>query len=353
MTLFYACLGLIVVLIVTNLLTGVSLHRARRFRAVPLLTPSQDLHRSEGPSGLVFQSEAGSGFGDRVGYYLGACALGRCWGMDIYAQWVNPEAHDMGTAPLELVSYPARLHFDQPIPYREMAYWAAIPNFRELRFNGHRWGPGYDLVPDLQYAMWCCWSRNFREQISRERYLEAWLEEARELRPAFDIHAPGEPFMVLHLRRGDKSHPNVPLVDQETRRVLGECLNHHRTWVICSDCKTTAAEFEAFITSGGAKVLAFPPEPLKTKSMLIEFFWITRASGVVQSVGQAGNYGGFSSFSYLPAAIAEIPLITCIPREKVGDTRFQDYARVNKRRLKNIYYNQEVEAFLRQVGTGR
>ena len=84
--------------------------------------------------------------------------------------------------------------------------------------------------------------------------------------------------------------------------------------------------------------------------MLAEFFWLTHAHGSVQSVGEDGRYGGFSSCSFLPALMAKLPLIACIPREKVGNTRYQNYARANKgKRLKDIFYNSETEPFLARV----
>jgi len=270
----------------------------------------------------------------------------------VYAQWIYPHAHDMGRAPLELVAYPARLHFDEPVPYREMSYLVTLPNFRELRFGSHKWGPGLDLVPELQYAMWCSWSRNFRSQISKEQYLDAWREEARQLRPCFDVHWPREPFLALHLRRGDKSDSDVAVVEDETRRIVTACLETHKTWAIVSDSAESAAAFADFIAGRGGRILPLPETETKVERMLTEFFWITAAGGVLQSVGQRGQYGGFSSFSYLPALMAQIPLISCVPREKMGDTRFQDYARVNAGRLNDIFYNREVDAFLRRMADG-
>ena len=290
-----------------------------------------------------------TGLGDRLCVLIRQLSLARALDCKVVTFWAQPVAHHerakdraVLTDIRKFLSFPNDLALEDDLASVSNSKGYVLPSMTRLRVNGLLWDHGFSLVPEIQHGLF----QSIGLRVDRTDYLQHVEDVCRSIRPRFHIPHPGEPFLALHLRRGGKTDSTVEVLNFETERQIGLALRRfpHVGWIVFSDDDEAAMDYRAFITAAGGRVLPLS-ETLDTA--LAEMFQMSRAAGIIQSSPGSGSYGGWSSFSYVPALIGKVPVLACSPIKVLGPCRYHNYMRANEgRMIEGVYLNSETDAFL-------
>jgi len=296
---------------------------------------------------LKYTYPPASGLGDRFGINICLAALAKSLNCKVVTYWATPQifASDIPSNISKHIIFPREIELKKSLSIVKKAKGFKIPKLTKLKANNARWDHGFDLIPEIQYAL----LQNIGLDVSSSVYLNNVKKACESIRPRFEINYPESNFFALHLRRGDKIDETIHSIDLETKNIIKNILDFNcgTDWIIFSDDAEYLRFFSGFILTNKGNIIDLPKFEFKAMS---EFFIISKSLGVVQSVPGSGTYGGWSSFSSIPAIIGDIPVISCSPIETIGPCRYHNYKRANNdKMINNFYLNSQVTNFLDKI----
>merc|ERR1719293_482050 len=165
---------------------------------------------------------------------------------------------------------------------------------------------GYPCTIDKPFsAIWAPGS------ISKETYMKAYRDVARQVQPKKDLCIPPRrSYLLVHLRRGDVGDPGLSTVMESLIKLKRLDL----PFMVVSNRKNAAIDLEQKLLKEGHRVtnrsclpseLVEHPADFNTAGMLQDFFAMSSAAGIIVSARQNGE----SSISTVASAVGQTPLL--------------------------------------------
>jgi len=282
-------------------------------------------------SQLVVQSNS-QGWGNRIGWWLTAAAVGKAVNKTVATHWPGGSVHGGYDWRIvkRVVGLPSNLLVDvRPAPTKLLH-----------RIPFHPRPYTRDYVPEPAWEMLGLWNeaRVFPRCVGKSTFLHAYRTVQKELRPKLELCLPQPAsYMVIHLRRGDRLARGQPSpgLGQSVLAALRASGNH--TWLVLSDDHKAGTDAEtqlrkhgyalvkprsqrcvrALCAAVGGCTAASSPSPPRhnelpllvlpnTLAMLRDFFAVNLARGVVVSMPHGD---GESSFSTVAALAGDVPML--------------------------------------------
>jgi hypothetical protein len=177
------------------------------------------------------------------------------------------------------------------------------------------------LVPELAFQEWR--AQGMLDSDDFPAYLEAYKKCGRLLAPGPGLaQLPSTPYIVLHVRRHRVWNTSRYMVDIQNvwldtltlKAVEALLQNAAAPLLILSDTAFNAVTWRRAVPRIGATlkksaphVLGFEGGPRRTKNVIYDFFVMSKAAGIIASIP---SRGGWSSFSAIPALVADLPYMT-------------------------------------------
>ena len=282
-------------------------------------------------SQLVVQCNS-QGWGNRIGWWLTAAAVGKAVNKTVVTHWPGGSVHGGYDWRIvnRVVGLPSNLLVDVP----------PAPGRLLHRIPFHPRPYTSDYVPEPAWEMLGLWNeaRVFPRCVGKSAFLRAYRAVQKELRPKLELCLPKPAtYAVIHLRRGDRLARGQPSpgLGQSVLAALRASGNH--TWLVLSDDHKAGADAEtqlrkhglalvkppgqrcvrALCAAVGGCAVASSPSPSRpnelpslvlpnTLAMLRDFFAVNLARGVVVSMPQGD---GESSFSTVAALAGDVPML--------------------------------------------
>ena len=237
---------------------------------------------------VSFPSMADGGLGDRFGQALQLATIAKLRHLRIVIKWnTGGRGREYPANIHEYVRFPPSLRFVDAIP----------PELTPIRNAGPGYREGFDHIPETSHRMLLGASII---DSSMQKYMDAFRSASGHFRFRKLRLLPPQPYVAVHLRRGDRGGgADVPL---DLRRYLTR-----GKYVVVSDSPDARRSLCALVEC------VEMPSVLRHEVALRDFFTLARARYIIQSVKQRGELGGWSSFSYMASAIGQVPLVACVP----------------------------------------
>lgn len=253
----------------------------------------------------LFVRPSNRGLGDRFGQLIQFATIAKVGAVNVVTAWVDDDSKWSRQLPPDInqyVRFPPELRV---VTIRRLVHLRRkYPAFRN---TGYGYREGYDQLPETSYHMLHT-SGIIHPHVSRDSYLKAHTEACAQTRLIVERLRLPMDYYALHLRRGDRTsgHPH------EMRRTIhyihmhGLAFSH--SWVVVSDTHSVIATACKRI-----KCVKHLPVVATREIVLRDFFMLASSRMIVQSVQQAYEDGGWSSFSYMAGSIGDIDLVACVP----------------------------------------
>lgn len=239
---------------------------------------------------MQFPSPADHGLGDRFGQYLQIATIAALRDTHVFTRWQTKRNVRSVTYPTDIqdyVQFPKRLHIVKAID-------RTLP---VLRNTGPGYQEGFDHIPETSYTM----LKGILPNVSLDEYMRAFHDVASQFVFKRCDMLPSQPYEAIHLRRGDRGGTSTFPVS------LRNTIRKGSSFVVLSD--SDAAKEKAC-----QWVRCIPlPNVAEHERALQEFFTLRHARRIIQSVQQGGALGGWSSFSFVPSVMGNIPLVAHVP----------------------------------------
>jgi hypothetical protein len=310
-----------------------------------------------------------SGFGDRLGFYIGLSTLGKILNKKVITSWNKRMDHvgDDSTDLFNLIKFPDNLIFVDVNELEE--YGSKQENYFMYVYNNFNYGDnfikyhGVDQVPELLWKMFSLMKIN----ISKDLFMNTFVETGKQIefiqsdfvkRMLNHNVIKDQKYIVIHARRGDKSE-NCLLIDSETIEKISIISNYLKRnnlieeikVIVCSDYEPTAKMLIKYLQKVNIKVIALPKAKNIYDNLILDMEIIKNSIGIIQSIGDIpGYYAGWSSFSAIPGFIYEIPVYSVYPYNKLGEYRYHLYKKLNDNvDIKNYYYYNMLMEYLDRI----
>lgn len=238
--------------------------------------------------------------GDRLGQLAQLATIGRLLNLTVVTRWDQETRWGR--------EYPENIHqyLRFPDSLRFVRDAAAAPR-TQLRNTGPSFRAGFDFVPEASHY-YLVRDRILPRATPWASYAAAYRDVASQFRATARVHAriPREPFVAVHLRRGDRG--GEPRPPDDLLRHLSPDERH----VVVSDSREARRRLCATI-----RCVPLPPVPRRERA-LRDFIALTRATEIVQS---QPTFPGWSSFSFVAASLSDVPLVTCSHPARLADIR--------------------------------
>ena len=265
-----------------------------------------------------------AGLGDRIGEYIIFSTLGKIYNCNVLVYW-NIKNHNSASRGneypnniLDYIQFPDNLKFVTQKEWRMNKVNVICPN----RFKWNNYYYGDEFVPEIVHK-----KLNLSKYINLDNYIKLYKQTASEISYKKELPTLPNNFTAVHVRRGDKSKEffnNKNPIDFHDKR-LNNVFNklNVNNYILCSeDGNPIKSKLPVSVKLSNDKMI-------KT---LQEFFILSKARIIIQSIPGDNKYGGWTSFSYVASRIGDSVLYNCSP---VG-TRLYYMEGVAGRRLYNI-----------------
>ena len=246
---------------------------------------------------------AHSGLGDRIAQYIIFSTLGKIHNCNVLVFWstVNKNfASRSNKYPNNIqdyISFPKNLKF---VSKKEWKNYKIDNIFGKVKSSDFYHGE--DLVPEIVYK-----KLNLTKHIKLEDYIKLYKETARQISYKKELPKLPNNFVGVHVRRGDKTRESAvkrPIKYHDDR--LNKVFNKLNIddYILCSE--------------GNNPIKGKQPIPIKLSNnkmirTLQEFFILSKARIIIQSIPGDTRYGGWTSFSYVASRIGDSVLYNCSP----------------------------------------
>jgi len=246
---------------------------------------------------------AHSGLGDRIAQYIIFSTLGKIHNCNVLVFWstVNKNfasrSNEYPNNIQDYISFPKNLKF---VSKKEWKNYKIDNIFGKVKSSDFYHGE--DLVPEIVYK-----KLNLTKHIKLEDYIKLYKETARQISYKKELPKLPNNFVGVHVRRGDKTRESAvkrPIKYHDDR--LNKVFNKLNIddYILCSE--------------GNNPIKGKQPIPIKLSNnkmirTLQEFFILSKARIIIQSIPGDTRYGGWTSFSYVASRIGDSVLYNCSP----------------------------------------
>ena len=265
---------------------------------------------------------AHSGLGDRIAQYIIFSTLGKIYNCKVLVFWntTNKNWSSRGNEyPHNIQDY---IKFPDNLKFVTQKEWKnnKIDNIFgkvKLSYFYH----GEDLVPEIVYK-----KLNLSKYIKLEDYLKLYKETAKQISYKKELPKLPNNFVGVHVRRGDKTRDSTlkrPITYHNDR--LNKVFNKLNIddYVLCSEGDNPIK---------GKQPITIKLSNDKMIRTLQEFFILSKARIIIQSIPGDTRWGGWTSFSYVASRIGDSVLYNCSPE----GTRLYYMENIAGRKLYNV-----------------
>lgn len=249
-----------------------------------------------------------AGLGDRIGEYILYSALGKILNCKVICYWSRDSPlFTLGSRPNDYpedienyIEFPGNIILVSKSEWKKSKYKKICP----YRYNWNNYDAGDELVPEIQYI-----KLKLNNVISWNDYLNIYKSCAKEFKYKNKLPDISGNFTGVHIRRGDKlngtwdktnNKHDESFYDNKLISVFNKLKVNK--YILCSE------SYNPIKNVNPIKLNLSKNEKIKT---LEEFFILTKATKIIQSVPGDTNYGGWTSFSYIASRIGDSPLYSC------------------------------------------
>jgi len=242
-----------------------------------------------------------AGLGDRIGEYIIFSTLGKIHKCNVLVYWCkrNKNWASRGN------EYPDDIHdyikFPENLKFVKEKEWKSnkAKEICPKRWNWNNYYFGDELVPEIAYK-----KLNLDKYLSLEDYLKLYKDTAKQISYKKELPILPTNFTAVHIRRGDKSS-NTKKTEYHNNR-LNNVFNklNIQNYILCSE--------------DGNEITSKEPTLIKVSNdnkirTLEEFFVLSKANKIIQSIPGDNKYGGWTSYSYVASRIGDSILYNCSP----------------------------------------
>lgn len=265
----------------------------------------------------------GAGLGDRIGEYIIFSTLGKIHNCDILVFW-NILDKGIGARGKE---YPNNIqdyiNFPKNLKFVDRKEWKKT-NVNKICPYHYKWNYFYlgdELVPEIVYK-----KLNLSKHIKLEDYIKLYKETARQISYKKELPKLPNNFVGVHIRRGDKTRESavkrpIKYHDDRLNKVFNK-LNIDN-YILCSEGNNPIKDKQPI------SIKLSNDKMIRT---LQEFFILSKARIIIQSIPGDTRYGGWTSFSYVASRIGDSVLYNCSPE----GTRLYHMENTAGRKLYNV-----------------
>ena len=242
-----------------------------------------------------------AGLGDRIGEYIIFSTLGKIYKSNVLVYWgkrnINwaSRVNDYPTNIHDYIKFPDNLIFVTEKECKSNKAKEICPK----RWDWNNYYYGDEFVPEIVYQ-----KLNLDKYLSLEDYLKLYKDTAKQISYKKELPILPNNLTCVHIRRGDKSS-NTKKTEYHNKR-LNDVFNklNIQNYVLCSE--------DANVINSKEPILIKLSNDNKIKT-LEEFFILSKANKIIQSISDSGKYGGWTSFSYIASRIGDSVLYNCSP----------------------------------------
>ena len=247
---------------------------------------------------------AHSGLGDRIGEYIIFSTLGKIHNCNVLVFWstINKNfASRSNEYPNNIQDY---INFPKNLKFVDRKVWknSKVNNICDIRWKWSDYFFGDEFVPEIVYK-----KLNLTKYIKLEDYVKLYKETAKQITYKKELPKLPNNFVGVHVRRGDKTRESavkrpIKYHDDRLNKVFNK-LNIDN-YILCSE--------------GANPIKGKQPIQIKLSNdkmirTLQEFFILSKARIIIQSIPGDTRYGGWTSFSYVASRIGDSILYNCSP----------------------------------------
>ena len=245
-----------------------------------------------------------AGLGDRIGEYIIFSTLGKVYNVNILVFWSRDKISDASRPD----DYPENIH--DYIMFPKNLIFVTKKEFKKTkikkvcneRFSWKDYYFGDEFIPEIVYK-----KLNLDKHINLNDYIKLYKETAKEVKYLKSLPKLPTNFTAIHIRRGDKkTEPGVKksILFHDNRLIDVFNKLHIDDYILCSeDNNPIKSKLPLNIKLSNDK-------KIKT---LEEFFILSNANIIIQSVPGDERYSGWSSYSYVASRIGDSVLYNCSP----------------------------------------
>ena len=265
---------------------------------------------------------AHSGLGDRIAQYIIFSTLGKIHNCKVLVYWSLQNKNNASRSneyPNNIQDY---INFPNNLKFVSKKEWenSNIENiYGKVKLSDFYHGE--DLVSEIVYK-----KLNLSKHIKLEDYIKLYKETARQISYKKELPKLPNNFVGIHVRRGDKTRESavkrpIKYHDDRLNKVFNK-LNIDN-YILCSE--------------GANPIKVKQPIQIKLSNdkmirTLQEFFILSKARIIIQSIPGDTRYGGWTSFSYVASRIGDSVLYNCSPE----GTRLYHMENTAGRKLYNV-----------------
>lgn len=246
---------------------------------------------------------AHSGLGDRIGEYIIFSTLGKIYNCNVLVYWstenknVSSRGDQYPKNILDYIQFPSNLVFVDYLKWKRSDVNTICP----IRWTWNNYYLGDEFVPEIVYK-----KLNLSKYIKLEEYIKLYKQTAKQISYKRELPLLPNNFVGIHIRRGDKlkEYYNIknPIQYHDNRlNIVFNKLNVNN-YILCSESTNPIKN----------------KQPLSIKlsnnnmiRTLQEFFILSKARIIIQSIPGDNRYGGWTSFSYVASRIGDSILYNC------------------------------------------
>lgn len=248
---------------------------------------------------------AHSGLGDRIGEYIIFSTLGRIYNCNVLVFWSNLNKNFSSRGN----QYPKNIHdyikFPDNLKFVNRKVWknSKVNNICNDRFKWQDFYYGDEFVPEIVHK-----KLNLGKHINLQDYIKLYKETAKQISYKKKLPKLPNNFVGIHVRRGDKTkeiaHIKRPIKYHDDR--LNKVFNKLNidNYILCSEGTNSIK---------GKQPIQIKLSNDKMIRTLQEFFILSKARIIIQSIPGDTRYGGWTSFSYVASRIGDSVLYNCSP----------------------------------------
>ena len=265
----------------------------------------------------------GAGLGDRIAEYIIYSTLGNIYNCNVFVFW-NIKDKGVGARVNE---YPNNIqdyiNFPKNLKFVDRKVWK-ISEVKKICPYQYKWSDYYigdELVPEIVHK-----KLNLSKYIKLDDYIKLYKETAKQISYKKELPKLPNNFVGIHVRRGDKTRERgvkrpIKYHDDRLNKVFNK-LNIDN-YILCSE--------------GNNPIKGKQPIQIKLSNdkmirTLQEFFILSKARIIIQSIPGDTRYGGWTSFSYVASRIGDSVLYNCSPE----GTRLYHMENTAGRKLYNV-----------------
>lgn len=231
-----------------------------------------------------------AGLGDRIGEYIIFSTLGKINNSNVLVFWnTNNEnwASRGNQYPNNINDY---IKFPKNLKFVSREQWenTKVNNIYDVRWKWSNYYFGDELVPEIVHK-----KLNLHNYINLEDYIKLYKETAKEISYKKELPKLPNNFVGIHVRRGDKTKDSTlkrPITFHDD--ILNKVFNNLNidNYILCSEDNNPIK---------GKQPITIKLSNNKMISTLQEFFILSKARIIIQSIPGDTRWGGWTSFSYI------------------------------------------------------